>query len=723
MPAPSLAHLLLPTPLGLVHYDVLEEAVFLGLDAKGRFVVSPTPSRESKLAMTADAGAFVLRALPGEPPADVNGVAADGARLADGDRIRLGDQVAQYRAPVAVARAAGSRSTPVVSGLGVVAVPAGADPAAALGTTTAPRRATLPPRVQAPRGARNAALALKLLGAGAVVLAVYQTMRFLEARPGTETAQGLPRIADGPPPPSHPEEKGGKAYEAARELEKTDLSGAVDRLRAVAKDFPGTIAAQRANARIVELYPQLAAKEWRPVEEVLVSLNNAQRFRHALDLLADYERRFAGTEPAAQVPAKMEAIRAAARAALESVEKRVAPHLPKDPRRAYQVLVTSDLDLPPDLEVELAGLMAQVRGLFGKIAPKLPPGEGPGGATPPPTPPKRKPGRELMPPEGGKPPPDDGGAEAGGGPPTASSKREDEALVAYDKAKADLDAKSWEAARKEFATLAKTYGDTNLVAGRMERIRAARKAADVGQRGAAALLKGEADMKGGRLEVEYEFEDDVAFLQDFTLEQPFASEDPLAANVRSGMVVLSGSTAMLNKVVFDPSDVTWEMDCVADHHEDYGLFGLQESKDYRAVVLDVGNTQFKLKKGDAAKVLSGHVLWLFGEGVWKDADPGERGFVRIAERGGNKLVGGERIKVRVEIKGSQVAAEIRGKGDAVELKGPLKGDDGKGVTALRVGAFAFKGRVGVDHLKISGKPDAAWVEKQFQALLQAAEGK
>ena len=725
MPAPSLAHLLLPTPLGLVHYDLLEEAAFLGFDARGRFTASPTPFREAKLALTADAGGFVVRALPGEAPADVNGAPADGARLADGDRIRLGDQVAQYRAPVAVARPAAMRAAPVVSGLGVVAVPAGADPAEALGTTTTTRRSGPPPRPQVPRGARNAALALKLLGAGAVVLAVYQAVRFLDA-PGAAptppvTSDMLP---DEPQPSSHPEEKGSKAYEAAREVEATDLPGAVDRLRAVVKDFPGTIAAQRANARIAEVYPMLAAKEWRPVEDALQSFSNAQKFRHALDLLADYERRFAGTEPAAKVPAKMESLRAAARAALDAVERRVAPHLPKDPRRAYQVLVTSDLELPPDLEVELAGLMAQVRALFPKTGPRPPPGEGPGGALPPPPPPptKRKPGRELMPPGGGKPTPDDGGDDAAGGG-SASAPREEEARVAFDRAKADLDAKNWEAARKEFTTLSKSYGDTNLVAGRMERIRAGRKAADVGQRGAAALLKGDADVKNGRLEVEYEFEDDVAFLQDFALEQPFASEDPLAANVRSGMVVLSGSTAMLNKVVFDPTDVSWEMECVADRHEDYGLFGLQESKDYRSVVLDVGNTQFKLKKGDAAKVLSGHVLWLFGEGVWKDADPGERGFVRIAERPGNKLVGGERIKVRIDIKGGQVAAEIHGKGEAIELKGALKGDDGRGLSALRVGAFAFKGRVGVDRLKISGKPDPAWLDKEFQALLKAVDGK
>jgi len=45
-----------------------------------------------------------------------------------------------------------------------------------------------------------------------------------------------------------------------------------------------------------------------------------------------------------------------------------------------------------------------------------------------------------------------------------------------------------------------------------------------------------------------------------------------------------------------------------------------------------------------------------GEGVWKDADPGERGFVRIAERGNNKLAAGERIRVSLELKAGHAAA-------------------------------------------------------------------
>src|SRR5207244_2120453 len=93
-----------PTSLGLVHYDLLEETAFLGLGhgrAKGGLAVAPEPWREAKIALSFDGAGFVARALPGEPPPDVNGAPAEAARLKDGDRIRLGDLlvlVAAWRA-------------------------------------------------------------------------------------------------------------------------------------------------------------------------------------------------------------------------------------------------------------------------------------------------------------------------------------------------------------------------------------------------------------------------------------------------------------------------------------------------------------------------------------------------------------------------------------------------------------------------------------------------
>src|SRR5204862_7765154 len=170
-------------------------------------------------------------------------------------------------------------------------------PAQAALPAPVPRRGP-PPRIRAPKGARQAGFALALGGGLAFAFAVYQTAHFLDSSSWPAATPPLTRdmLPEGPQAVSHPEEKGTRAYEAAREIEPTDLPGAVERLRAVAKDFPSTSAAKRANARIAEVYPMLAAREWRVVEDGLGPLMNSGKFRRALDLLTDYERRFAGTD-------------------------------------------------------------------------------------------------------------------------------------------------------------------------------------------------------------------------------------------------------------------------------------------------------------------------------------------------------------------------------------------------------------------------------------------
>jgi hypothetical protein len=703
MPPGSRAHLLLPSPLGLVHYDLVDEAAFLGPSAKG-LLASPMPFPAAKLAVRADGGRYVVRPLPGEPPPEVNGAPSEGAPLGDGDRIRVGEHVALFRA---------------APGTVPVAAPAAAAPSSQAGTSTRARRAGPPARPVAPRSMAHTALALSLVGGVLLLFAVYQAVHFLQT-PGGEN---VPRVAFAPRAPTEAEsttrstERATSAYEAARAFERdhgAELADVVERYRAVGRDFPGAPAAAFALARVTELWPRVAEQRWKEIEPSIGGLVNSRKYRSAIEMLYEFDRRFAGTPAAAPVADKIAEVRAKAREALDVLRQRVTPMIATDSTRAYRLLTSAGLELPSDLEAELAALMARVRQDWGTHASPTEPGgpdtaggtasTKPGGAGT--TKPKQPP---LLPPL------DDGE----GGP---KDPRDAEAKALWKTAKEDLDAKRWEAARKGFATLLKQYGSTAIVTSGVEKIRAGRGAADLMMRGAAALLKGDATTKNDRLEVTYTFENDKAFTSDFVLEQPFPSEEATSAEVRSGMAILSGDTAMMLKVVFDPSDVTIEMDAVADEHKDYGLFGLEESKTYRAVALDVGNTQFKLKKGPAAQVLAGHVLWLYGDGVWRDADKGERGFVRIAEKKGNGLKGGERVHCKLELRAGHVDGEIHAKGDSADLKGPLKGDDGKGIEALRVGAFAFKGRVGIEKITVSGKVEPGWLAKELEKLLAAAGG-
>jgi hypothetical protein len=701
MPAFARAHLLLPTPVGLVHYDVLEETAFVGPAPKGGLTASPAPFREAKVLLADEGGALVVRALPGEPPPDVNGAPGEGRRLEDGDRLRLGDHVALIRLAAAVAPALAAAPASRPESLG----------ADAAGTTSPRgRRPAAPARAESAKGLRAAATTIALVGAALLLVAAYVAVDRLQT-PGPGKVPPIPpTVSDPRQEPAIPrlEERAAKEYAAAQEYElthPTDMVGAADRYRAIVsrKEYEGVAYADRAAARLTEIWPKAAAEAWGTARSAVDTAATSRRFRTALQTLDEFEARFAGTPAAAGVPERRAAVRTAARAALDALRERVTPLMASDATRAYRLLTTSGLELPPDLDEELGAMMRRVRELWPHPD-----------ATPPPDPA----GTSSKPPDGRGP----GPIPLPPPPPREPEEAEAAARALWVQARADLGAKRWTEARKAYSDLLKNHASTTIVTNGKEKIRAGRKAADLALRGPPALLREEAEWKNGRLEVEYSFDDVRSFTEDFTVEQPFAGNEPLTAEVRAGMAILSGSTAILTKVVFDPTDVQWEADCVADEHRDYGLIGLQEGNEYKSVAMNVGNTQFKLKKGSAAKVLPGHVLWLYGDGVWRDADPGSRGFVRIDVKNSNSLRGGEKATVKVEMHGDRIGGEIHAKSENVDLEGKLVGDDGKGIGPVRVGCFAYTGRVGIDRLKIIGKPDPAWLQKQFDDLRAQESG-
>jgi hypothetical protein len=703
MPASARAHLLLPTPVGLVHYDLLEETAFVGPAPKGGLTASPSPFREAKVLIADEGGGLVARALPGEPPPDVNGAPGEGRRLEDGDRLRLGDHVALLRLSAVVVPAIAATTAPRPPVADVTPSPAPSPRA---------RRAAAPVQAESAKGLRAAATAITLIGAGLLLIAAYLAVNHLQTPGAGKVAQIPPPVLSPRTEPTMPrlEERAAKEYAAAYEFElshPTDLASAADRYRAIVskREYEGVANADRAAARLTELWPKVAAEAWITARSAVDAAATGRRFRTALSALDEFEGRFAGTPAAASVTEKRVAVRTAARAALDALRERVTPLMASDATRAYRLLTTSGIELPPDLDEELGAMMRRVRDLW-PHPDAAPPPDPAGTAKQPPDGTGRGPGPIPLPPP----------------PPRDPDEAEAAAKALWLQARADLGAKRWTEARKGYSDLLKAHASTALVTNGKEKIRAGRKAADLALRGPPALLREEAEWKNGRLEVEYSFDDPRSFGEDFTIEQPFAGNEPLTSEVRSGMAILSGSTALLTKVVFDPTDVQWEADCIADEHRDYGLMGLQESNEYKSVAMNVGNTQFKLKKGSAAKVLPGHVLWLYGDGVWRDADPGQRGFVHIDKKNSNGLKPGEKATVKVEMHGDQIGGEIHAKGENVDLKGKLVGDDGKGIGPVRVGCFAYTGRVGIDRLKIIGKPDAAWLQKQFDDLRAQESG-
>jgi hypothetical protein len=530
---------------------------------------------------------------------------------------------------------------------------------------------------------------------------------------------------DAPVVRSTPEEAAHNEYERLAALDTGDvttLASVYDGYALLAKTGRGTAAGTRAGMLLRELRPKLAEVEWKDASQEVDAAARSSRYRSALTRLEAFEQRYAGTDSALAAADRYTSVRAQAREALDALARQAAGLMAKDSTRAYRLLTSATLELPPDLAEELAALMARVRDAWGgpTVRPPVPTGPTPMPSPPPvPVPAPKNPGS--------------GGGAFGGRPqhgpkepaPTAPAPTVDTSGAAkalWVTAREHLGGRRFQEARDAYTALLRDYGTSEVVRAHPERIKAGRKAADVGLRGAIAFLKEEATVKEGRLECEWSFDNDEAFLEDFSVEQAFPGVEPAQCAIRSGQAILSGSTAILLNVVFDPGTTMVEADCVADTHRDYGLIGRQESKDIRTVLLEVGNTQFKLKKGPDGKVLGGHVIWLFGDGVWKDADKGTQGFIRLAEQLGNNLQAGEHLRLDLEFRGDRVEGAIHSKSDPAILKGPMKGDDGKGVGPIRVGAFAYKGRVGVERLKVSGKVDESWALEEFQRLVKADTG-
>jgi hypothetical protein len=281
-------------------------------------------------------------------------------------------------------------------------------------------------------------------------------------------------------------------------------------------------------------------------------------------------------------------------------------------------------------------------------------------------------------------------------------------------------AKSYEAAKKNYDLLMKDYTGTQVVIKNVAKIESGQKAADLGFRGPPALLQEESRFAKGRLEVEYQF-DDPRILSDFTVEQPIPSPEGATAQVKEGMAVLSGSTMILLNVVFEP-DATWEAECYSDEPRDYGLIAFQEGSEYRALGWEMGNTQFRFKKGGKGPIPSGHVLFLVGDGSWRDADPNQRGWVRLGLREGNRLKAGEPARIRLEVRGDKASAEVHSKSDTASMGGTIKGDDGKAIGPFRVGVFAHTSVAGVERLTVSGKVDMTWFEARVQEFAKGDPG-
>ncbi len=686
------AHLLLPSPLGTVEYDILEDTAYVGPGPRGGLTANPLPFMKAVALLAASEGGYVVRALPGEAVPVVNDRPGEGRRLADGDRIALAQDVMVYREPASRTPAA----------LRQVA----AGPPAERKQPRTRKRVT---RVRA----NPWVTAVSLAGALLLLVGLYLVLDRLAGLRADEST-----TAYVPDPPTVPElraarlEPPAQAYRQVAQYESDhgdDLDGSLDRYRDFARKFPGSPEADQARARIRELYDRAGAAALTTLEKQIERRVRDGFFSTALKSVRNFERHYGATPSGENVDALRRSIRARARVSLDALLAKIGPLVGTNPRAAHRALLAASPEYPPDLSAEITGLMERAIELMkSRGGPPPEPRDGPrDGPKPVPVAPGMHPRDTPPPPEAGDGP-DDVFVEAG-------------AFKQWREAYAELTAGRYRDALKAYSLLLLRYGDSETVKQHRRRIANGRFAAKVGAEGPSGLLSVPCEEKRGRLEVEYGFDDAAVVQRDFTIEQPFPSDRPVTWKPHQGAIRLAGATGLFHVIVWEP-DVRIEARVVAEVAHDFGILAVDDRDEFRAVMFNVNNTLFKLKKGSPAHVNQGHLLWFMGQGVWADSDPEFIGYVKIAERTSVKIQNADRLKMELIRDGDVCEGSFHGRTDGVSLKGRVSGDDGGGLGPARVGVFVNTGIIVVEEIKISGKVNMDWFRAYLAQLVDTTRG-
>ncbi len=703
MPPRPHAHLMLPSPLGLLEYDVLEDAVFLGAGRKGGLRASPTPFKGAQVALTRKEDGYVARPLPGETAPEINGELVEEKALADGDRIRIGEQVALFRTDRGLVKAA-------------AAVPA-PDRAAGASVPSQPaRRSAQPPR-------RNPAITIiTFTGLAILLAATYRAVNHLKAIKVSKVSESrLPELED------IREAAPGRALRDLMELNSQALRtperhrDLIARFQAFQRRYADTAGAEeeRASAgeRIRELMVAWSVKERAALDKKVASLEAAQQFARGFKEIREFEKRFGTTKAAEGLDARRRALRESARKALDQLIAKVEPLITPQPREAHRLLMGVSHEYPADMTAGVVALLercvARMLAIGDKRreSPRRPPRD--------PRAPPSKAGDPSLPafpgadepPRQPEPTPEDDGPQ-----------RDLQCRDAWGVAHTDLKEARYAEALQGYTMLIQQYGNTAFYRAHKAKIAAGRRAAQAGALGPEALVGVPVEKKKrGRIELEYHFNDQRVFEQDFTVEQPFSSAMPIQAKWKRGSVIVERATGVFHNLVFLP-DVTIEATVTVQQPHDFGMICVQESDTFRAILFNVANTQFKLKKGAAARANKGHVLWYIGQGVWRDADADAHGFIKIAERSKVKLQSGDRIKIELTRRKDSAQGSFQGKTDGVNLEGKVKGDDGSTMGPGRVGLFTNSGIITVESVRISGVVDMEWFRKELAFLVAADPG-
>ncbi len=594
-------------------------------------------------------------------------------------------------------------------------------------------RAARTDRGARPSGAARAVTAAAVLGCIAVAAFAFMRLSaigkggdaaatgFRDAQQALKDARDEEATAIGRPGATGtgPEAAARRAFESARAAARRrpdEVANAQAGLRKVARDFAGTAYGRLAQIEADSIGP---GRRGSSGVEAVIAEAQALSAEGGLDTgllqLRNYAEEHLDTVGA--TVARRAAIRIQAemdtRVATDFARFQVAMGM-QDYRIALQVLDHMALYVPLAVKDRVLASKADVTAKMNAVL-------GGGGTTsgPDTVPPRRKPDpptaedpdggateRSGDGTAGGSTPPPDAGADPGA--------RDAEALNAFRAARRMMDSGKDRDALQEFVEFLREYKDTPTGAKYAIEIRRRVLALAAGPAGVEEIFRGKVEKRDrGRFRITYDFEDPDQLL-DFRDVNAFQAPPRAEWSQSNGGVGAKGSGAFMLDAHFKAEFLSVQVEVTPGRAHDLGVMFFEAGEPRRYYLYTLQNSFFQLGKGGGREDFRENAIVLFGPDMWKDAPPGEIGFVRKCGSEEPKFQPAQTVTIKCGKADKEVWMRFPG---GRTIRGSAFGDKKYEFKGLSPAVFVVNSAGSFDKMVIEGVPDPDWLAQRWRDLL------
>lgn len=562
--------------------------------------------------------------------------------------------------------------------------------------------------------AAGVVLTLAALGWGSLRIAGASGARSQEveaARARTAKAERAMRDLPAPASPGSDAERASREETAFRLLARAreDMAGgrpkpAREKLESLVRQYPDAAATLLAGEDLRELRAlrrDEGAEELRQVQARAEALSAEGKNGEAFELLHAFADSHVGTLAGDRAGIAAETI---ARIASDRVDDLLRAARAAADRKEWQAALEAAGRAEAVAAGESRRRAAEERAKILERVPRSTPGE-----ESPPRSPDRPPGAPEKPGSAKEPPPSPGKPPA---PPAKPAGRDEEAAALFRSSREALEKGRLGEAERGFYRLLAEYRDAKIV--RDYGVEVAQRMADCLRRGrgVAGLFHGGIQWKGERVVLTWEFED-AAEAGDWETVRPFDVPNRGTFAVEHGEVSARGAAAFMLRAAFRPETVTMSFRLnPGEPAQDMGAMFAETKDPGNHLLFTVANDFFKLGKGAKAYPIAGNVIFVFGRGMWKDADAGMLGFVKTGVSEEPKVPARKWTEVEVSKEKDRAKFVLEGKA----ITGRAVGDNKYELTGIRPALFVLLSEARFDEVTVEGELDPAWVLAERESV-------